>query len=134
MGAEPEVEADVAEIEALQQSGAVDLPVARDEVIEEPLQRSACGGMALRQPEGDEKQQRPRRGSPTPGRPLPVFALVLEELGSPALLADPGALALPSVGEMAFATTLGSLCATPLAAVRVLRDWGGNPAEPATWA
>jgi hypothetical protein len=97
--AEPEPEADVAEVEALQQRGAVD-PVGRDEAIEGPHERPACRGVVLRDSEGDEEQQRPHPRRPASGRPFSVAPLVAEEFGDPALLEHPRPLALPRLGRL----------------------------------
>ena len=68
----------MAEVDPLEHERTVDLLSGRHEAIEQTLERSTRGRMALGEPARDEQQQRPRRGRPTSLRPLAVGALVTE--------------------------------------------------------
>ncbi len=72
VGAEPEPEAEMAEIDALQQERTVHVGSDRHEPTEQALDRATPGWMAFRQAEGDEQQRRPGSVRPTSLRPLAV--------------------------------------------------------------
>ena len=90
-----EPEAEMAEVDPLQQVRTVDVLPRRDESIEQTLERYARGWVVFGDPIGDEQEQRPCRGRPTPLRPLAVESLMCQKLCHAAGLERPGSLSLP---------------------------------------
>ena len=90
----------MAEIDALEQDGAVHLLVRRDELVDEPFEGGSSRGVAFRYAAGDEQKQRPGRGRPATGRPLAFRAPAGEQLRDPALLERALPLLLPDRGRL----------------------------------
>ena len=80
--AEPEPEAEMTEVDALQQK-RLDARARGHEPAEQSLDRRAPRRMAFGNPERDEQQQRPGGGRPTSRRPLAVGALMREQARRP---------------------------------------------------
>ncbi len=99
MRAEPEPEAEVAEIHALEQERAVDARSGRHEPPEQALDRRTSGGMAFGAERG-EQQRRPGSVRPTPFRPLAVGSPKPEELSHPAALDHSSSFLLPCLGRL----------------------------------
>ena len=88
----------MAEIDALEQGGAVDFLFRRDEPVDERAELGLGGRVAFGDAERDQQEQRPGRGRPAAGRPLAVRTPAGEQLGDPAVLERAPPLLLPHRG------------------------------------
>ena len=93
-------EAEMAEIDALEQEGAVHVLVWRDEPVDECAERGLGGWVTFGHAERDEQQQRPGRGGPATGRPLAVRTPAVEQRRDPAFLDRAPPLLLPDRGRL----------------------------------
>jgi hypothetical protein len=95
--AEPEPEAEVAEIDPLEQEGAVDGGTGGHESTQQTLERRPRGRVIFGQAARHEQEERPRRGRPPSLGPFAVPSLVGEKAGDPARLNGSRSLGLPGV-------------------------------------
>ena len=89
-----EPEAEMAQVDPLHHVGTVDVLPGRHESTEQTLERYARSRVLFGDPICNEQEQRPRRGRPTPLRPLAVGSLVSQEFCHAAGLERPRLVSL----------------------------------------